>query len=399
SVDLDDLAARTSPSVGVPATPASGVAVESTGGVHEVLTAAWGELLGVSPIGPDDDFFELGGHSLIAIRLMSRIHKSLGVRLQLATLFEASTIARLAEVILAERPELALAAAVVADEHIANGAAGRDGGASTAGERARHPSVVPIRTTGSGRPFFIVHGAGGNVLNLWALVKHLPEDRPVYGLQAHGIDGRDAPDPNLEAMARRYVEGIRSVQPEGPYLLGGYSGGGVVALEMTSQLAAVGQRVPRIVMFDTVPRLSDFPARGKRMINVASNALRKGPAAMAPWLGRYRAIRRGEIEIDLEQFGLGFGDTAADMGFVNLTSHFAELIEAYRFTSYDVDVLIAKAEKVYPEWPWHYGWRPYITGRIDVVISPGDHFEMFSTENAPVLAARIRPYLEAADRD
>jgi thioesterase domain-containing protein len=197
-------------------------------------------------------------------------------------------------------------------------------------------------------------------------------------------------------MAARYIEGVRQVQPEGPYLLGGYSGGGVVALEMSRQLALDGQRVLRIVMFDTVPRLSDFPDGGRRIVNVAANTIRRGPAAMGPWLERYRAIRRGDTEADIAGYGLGFGDTS-DMGIVNLAGHFTQLIEAYQYGRYDVDVLIAKAEKVYPEWPWHYGWRPYISGRIDVVVSPGDHFEMFTAENAPVLAGLVVPYLDAAD--
>ena len=81
---------------------------------------------------------------------------------------------------------------------------------------------------------------------------------------------------------------------------------------------------------------------------------------------------------------------------VNLADHFERVIEAYQFSTYEVDVVIAKAEKVYPAWPWHYGWKGRVLGRIDTFVSPGNHFEMFTSENAPVLARQLEPYLAAA---
>lgn len=381
--------------------PVDGVAVGAAdgagqGGLVGIVTGIFEELLGVSPVAPGDDFFELGGHSLIAIRLLSRVQKATGVRVPLAALFEVPSPQSLADRLVAEKPELAGpgAASPARDgvDRVASVAAGSSPGRGS----ALPPSLVPVRAGGARRPLFVVHGAGGNVLNLWGLAKHLPADRPVYGLQAHGIDGATAPDPTVEAMASRYVAAVQALQPDGPYLLGGYSGGGVVALEMTRQLQRQGQQVPIVVLLDTIPRDSERPRAARRYRNALGHAGRRGLAAVAPYAKYSLGLRFGLIPHDIEGLGLGFGDTS-EYGVVNLADHFEAVIDAYGFGTYDVDVVIAKAEKVYPAWPWHYGWKGRILGRIDTVVCPGNHFEMFTSENAPVLARLIEPFLDAAD--
>jgi acyl transferase domain-containing protein/thioesterase domain-containing protein/NAD(P)-dependent dehydrogenase (short-subunit alcohol dehydrogenase family)/acyl carrier protein len=397
SVELDDL--RDDPAKPDTGARSSDQTTGSGGGLLDVLAEAWGDLLGVSPIGLDDDFFELGGHSLIAIRLMTRIHKTIGVRLQLATLFEAPTIRKLADVLLLEKPELA-SLGQSGNDTVGAKAALTDpttGASASSPASTRHPSIVPIRAaTTDERPLFLIHGAGGNVLNLWGLAKQLPAGRAVYGIQAHGIDGSVAPDNSVEQMAERYIEAVRSVQPHGPYLLGGYSGGGVVALHMSNLLAADRERVAKVIMLDTVPRLSDAPGGVVALKNAAINAVRCGPGAVLPWFWYVLVQKFSRKTIDLDAFGLGFGDTS-DLGFVNLETHFATVIDAYQFGTYDVDALIVEAEKVFAAWPWHYGWKGKIRGHIERVIVPGDHFEMFTTEHAPVVARSIAPYLTIAD--
>ena len=123
---------------------------------------------------------------------------------------------------------------------------------------------------------------------------------------------------------------------------------------------------------------------------------RKGPASIMPWLRfnwSVRVLRRGRETLDgLDALDLGLG-RVEQFGFVNLWTHFTEVAERYEFTRYDVDVVIAKAQEVFPGWPWHYKWRDKVTGSIDTVIVPGDHYEMFTPDNAPVLARLIAPYL------
>jgi acyl transferase domain-containing protein len=399
SIELDDLYAL---GASDDASGGSGDGAATTGGTSgslvDLLAEIWTDLLGVSPIGLDDDFFELGGHSLIAIRLMSRIHKQFGVRLQLATLFEAPTIAKLVNVLFDADPELAQLGPPTTDAEPVSGAepATTPDRSGTA-KRTLPQSLVLMRDGSSDEtPLFLVHGAGGNVLNLWGLARALPAGRQIYGLQAHGIDGSVAPDNSIEEMAQRYVGAIRAIRPTGPYLLGGYSGGGVVALEMSRIFVESGDRVPRVVLLDTVPSLAEVPSLGRALLYAVENAVRSGPASLVPWLRfnwECRVLRRGRPTLDdLDALDGELGGVE-QFGFVNLWTHFTEVAQRYEFTRYDVDVIVAKAQEVFPGWPWHYKWRGKVSGAIDTVIVPGDHHKMFTEDNAPVLARGIAPYL------
>ncbi|MCP4659753.1 MAG: non-ribosomal peptide synthetase, partial [bacterium] len=168
------------------------------------LTRIWEELLGVARVGIRTRFFDLGGHSLLAVRLMARIRRELGRDLPLATLFQEGTIEHLAAILRRE------------------------------GDETRRNALVAIRPEGSGRPFFCVHPVGGNVLCYSGLARHLGGDSPFYGLQVPDRGGEFFLT-EIGEMAEHYVEAIREVQPEGPYRLGGWSMGGLVAFEMARQ--------------------------------------------------------------------------------------------------------------------------------------------------------------------
>jgi len=189
--------------------------------VESQLVRIWETILGVRPVGIKHDFFELGGHSLLAVRLMQRIEQTFGRKLPAATLLQARTIEQLAVMVRQE------------------------------GWSSPWSSLVPIQVGGSRVPFFCVHGAGGVVIRFRDLARHLGKDQPVYGLQARGMDGKHPCDDRVEDMATHYLEEIRSVQPRGPYLLSGYSLGGMVAIEMAQRLIAQHQEKVLVVMFDT----------------------------------------------------------------------------------------------------------------------------------------------------
>jgi aspartate racemase len=185
------------------------------------LVAIWEEVLGRSPVGIHDNFFSLGGHSLLAARLFGLIERRMGKNLPLATMFQAPTVDQFAAVL-------------------------RSGG-----WQGSWSSLVPIKTGGSNPPFFCIHALGGNVIGYTELARSLPEDQPVYGLQAAGLDGKEHPASTVEEMAALYVKEIRSLQPSGPYHLGGACTGGIVAYEMARQLLAHGEEVGLLAMFDT----------------------------------------------------------------------------------------------------------------------------------------------------
>ena len=167
----------------------------------------------------------------------------------------------------------------------------------------------------------MMHGAGGNVLNLWGLARLLPSDRPVIGVLAKGADGNEPPLDSIEDMAALYVRAIRTHQPHGPYLLGGYSGGGMIALEMARILAAEGDRAGLVVLFDTLDKLA--PGFADRWRFTIFNFFRHGPRWMAPWARAFmvRQLRflhlAHETEEDFERREIY--DTYD--GFVNLSDH------------------------------------------------------------------------------
>ena len=203
---------------------------EPTG--HEADVAAlFAEILGVDRVGLDDDFFDLGGDSLGAIELQEGIAEQFGIDLPTSTLLEAPTVATLSARLLHRRP-------------------------------GRTSPVVPLRTGRGGVPFFCVTGAGAPALSLRALTDAI-DDRDVYTIQARGLEERAFPDRSIEAAARRYLREIRALQPTGPYTLGGYSFGGLVAFEMASRLRAAGEDVTLLVLLDTTA------PRGSRLVEHA----------------------------------------------------------------------------------------------------------------------------------
>jgi thioesterase domain-containing protein/acyl carrier protein len=190
--------------------------------VENQLAAIWRETLGLESVGIDQNYFDLGGDSSLAVRMFADIEKIFKVKLPLATLYETPTIEQLARVLLGE--------------------------IATSG----WSPLVPIQPEGPRPPFFCFHGAGGNVLIYRDLSRHLGPDQPVYGLQALGMDGSQPPLTRIEDMAALYVKEIRRVQPQGPYFLGGYCGGGTIAYEAAQQLQAEGERVAMLALFDTM---------------------------------------------------------------------------------------------------------------------------------------------------
>jgi thioesterase domain-containing protein len=129
--------------------------------------------------------------------------------------------------------------------------AARHGRAGTITPRHPQSSLVAIRTQGTRPPFFCVHPSGGNVLCYAPLARCLGDEQPFYGLQARGLDCTSAPHTRITDMAAQYVEELSRVCRAGPYFLGGWSMGGVVAFEMARQLRARGDQVALLAMIDS----------------------------------------------------------------------------------------------------------------------------------------------------
>jgi thioesterase domain-containing protein len=133
--------------------------------------------------------------------------------------------------------------------------------------------LVPLQPEGSRPPFFCVHGVGGNVLGFHDLARHLGSDQPFYALQPQGLDGKRECLTSIPQMAELYIREIRRVQPEGPYRIGGYSFGGLVAYEMAQQLEAKGARVALLALFDSYP--GKVETRGDQIKSVMALPLKQ----------------------------------------------------------------------------------------------------------------------------
>ena len=208
-------------------------------------------------------------------------------------------------------------------------------------------------------PIFIVHGAGGNVLFLWSLARAMSGTRPIYGFQALGVDGSDMPDATVEEMASRYVAELRAAH-SGPYLLGGYSGGGVVTFEMVRQLEAIGEEVKFVVLFDSVPPGKAEPPPKVARRNILRNIRRHGIGPLKPYikahlkwsLQKFLPVNVGRTEQqEADKRELGLRDVH-DFGFVNLFYYFSAAADKYQMGApIKVDAALLKAEWVWPSQP------------------------------------------------
>lgn len=199
------------------------------------LLDIWQRVLGVNVMGVHDDFFSLGGHSLLAVKLMAEVEAEFGQHFPLSVLFEASSVSAMSVIIRQQ-----------CEYHV-------------------NRSLVPIRKGGSDRPLFFVHPTGGNVLCYFEMAQTLAPEQPFYGLQDPGLFNSEIPYSTLPELAALYVEEIRSVQSHGPYFLGGWSSGGVIAYEIAQQLLALGEEVAMLALVDShAPQPGDNTPRSEQ---------------------------------------------------------------------------------------------------------------------------------------
>jgi len=188
----------------------------------EMLTPIWQRVLQLSSVDVQDNFFDLGGDSSLALQLFNEVARAGGRELPPVTIYFAPTIAALAAVL--EQP---------AD--------------------LRFPPLVLLKDGPTQPPLFITHGLGGSVIDFFQVVKNIRTSHAIQGMQAKGMNGTEEPFDRIEDMAQFYLDAIRQVQPQGPYLLAGYSLGGLVTFEMAQRLTADGEKVALLAMLDSYP--------------------------------------------------------------------------------------------------------------------------------------------------
>lgn len=362
--------------------------------VERTLVQFWQELLGVAQVGVRDNFFDLGGHSLIAVRLFARIRKTFQVDYPISVLFDAPTVEACAELL--RRDGAAAAGGTAPAER-------------SEAPRNRYRHLVPMRTSPKGgTPFFLVAGMFGNVLNLRHLAHLLGEDRSFYGLQARGLYGDTEPHPTFEAAATDYIAELRTVQPSGPYLLGGFSGGGLTAFEMARQLRALGEQVGLLVLLDTpLPKRPQLTAADRVRMQL-QNLRNQGLGYFGSWLRSRVRWEWGKVS---RRMGWTVdADDADRFQSVAIGNAFRAALGRYEMVHEPVDALLFR-----PVLDRHYRlgggrfasrvreivapdnyWTPLVRS-LQVVEVPGDHDSMVLEPNVRALAQELRLQLQRFD--
>jgi thioesterase domain-containing protein/acyl carrier protein len=335
------------------------------------LIEIWEEVLETSPIGITNDFFQLGGHSLLAVRMMTMIRKRFKRGIPLASLFQNPTVAHLAKLLAQSTNEVS-------------------------------PSIlVDIQPEGSGTPFFCVHPIGGGLLCYVELARALGRDRPIYGLQAPVPDPQQQAITSIEQMAKRYNDQLQRVQPEGPYLLGGWSMGGLVAFEMARQLSQRGKRVDLLALFDTYP-----PIRNRRVVEKDHQLpiIVRIAADMSWLLGKESSeLRERFLQLDeneqrtmlleiLKHGGMLTEDTSNDevINLMSILTQNAAAADAYALQHSQQKIVLFRAADAEVSEQIVKQWEPWVAGGVKLHLIPGDHYSMLKQPHVLTVAQRLK---------
>jgi len=359
--------------------------------IERTLVGFWQDLLGVGQVGVEDSFFDLGGHSLIAVRLFAMVKKAWQVDFPISILFEAPTVAACA----------ALIAAELGDAGVAPDAPAKP---SPASRRFAH--LVPMHQGegGPGRAFFLVAGMFGNVLNLRHLAQLVGGERPFYGLQARGLWGDEAPHDSLPEAAAAYIAEMRQVQPHGPYLLGGFSGGGLTAWEMARQLGAAGEEVALLVLLDTpLPMRPALSRADKAAIKLAELRAR-GPGYLVDWArARWAWEVQKRAPKAAEQSPVQFHNAAIEAAF-------RHAISVYQMPG-RAGATVLFRPPLDRKWQvtggkWVSAAKEYVFADndlsrfapgLEVIEVPGDHDSMVLEPNVRTMAAKLKAAIARAE--
>jgi thioesterase domain-containing protein len=315
------------------------------------LIRIWESALGFTGVGVNDDFFALGGDSILGAEAVARVRDVIDdPNLPLVSIVRAPTPAAMAR---------------EAFSGLGIGASG----------------VVPLQESGSRSPLFLVHAGDGDVLTFAVLARRLGPEQPSYGLRVPGLDDGTTIPSSFVELATDYVADIRRVQPDGPYVLGGYCLGAGIAVEMARQLEAAGEEVAMLVLLD--PR---FAARGSLRTRMWI-ARRKARTAL-------RSVRDREL---LEALGRQIHPTRSDSP---VPGRLSRLRDAHTTRPFDFPAALVFSEEVMEEWakgwypPWFFESVVRNPSRWKVI--PSLHERLLLPPAVDDVAAEIRAALDQA---
>jgi thioesterase domain-containing protein len=328
----------------------------------------------------------LGGNSLLSANLFAQIYKQFKINLSLSVIFEAPTIEKLAKILQSEVVISSWQPLV---------------------------PIIPVKDSGTYPPLFCVSGIHGNVILYYKLAKYLGESQPFYGLQPRGLDGIQPPHTSIEAMATSYIQAIRTVQPKGPYFIGGFSFGSKIVWEMAQQLYQQGERVALLALFDGRNVSKDIvrlPFR-KRIFLHFQNFREIGFAYISQklpswqdWLNvssQYwtkktarRFYNRLQLPLPfyLRQFAI---EEILEKTAVEAMKNY--VIQPYpdKVTLFRADIQDSYVVGI-PLLDWDLGWGQLASGGVEIQTVPGDHLTMFREPQIQILAQKLQECLHRA---
>ncbi len=345
------------------------------------LVAVWEDVLNVRPIGVRTSFFKLGGYSLMIVRLFARINKVLGTSLPITTIFNAPTVEQLADIVRG---------------------------------RAYYSALVPVQTKGTRPPFFMIH----SYLLYQGIPAELGEDYPFYGLRELDTDAKDM---TVEQRAATCLDEMRSIQPKGPYYIGGWCAAGPLAVETARQIVASGETVAFLVLFDSWrPGYAAELAReqaGMPEMSLRATLYRKYRFHRNRWdtLSFNQRVRYVSLAISnkfsslrnkfylknwafaewfCHRFGLPLPHFMHNVSLTTLNS-----LKEYRGAEPypgSMTLIRAKEAPYIPGAKEHCGWESIVLGGVKVLWAPGDHESMFLAPNLHTVGEFLRQSLTEA---
>jgi len=355
------------------------------------LHAIWQAIFKKDFIGVEDDFFDIGGHSLKAVQLMAGIKQKFGTELPLSALIAKPTIRLIAELIESKNTDYLW------------------------------DVIVPIRRQGSLPPLFLIHGAGLNILLYQSLTKHLKSDRPIYALQAKGLDGKQTISTSIGEMAEHYLKEIKKVQPIGPYYFLGFSLGGFIGFEMSRKLTKQNEKVNFLGVIDSVASLADENLPFVKGLWLKLLKVMAVPTYLIwlfinePWNKKLDFIKTKSNNFSL--IFRYYSKKALVLGKKGKPSNIPEKVEPvylnddlkiklidalklYKIIPADVQLDLFKAEKAtfYIPDRKSYGWSKYACKGVIPHIIPGEHSSMFAPPNDSFFAQILEERLATADQ-
>ncbi|MEX2592395.1 MAG: amino acid adenylation domain-containing protein, partial [Anditalea sp.] len=344
------------------------------------LARIWEKILNLERVGIHDNFFEIGGHSLLAYRIISAVREQIKIELGIRELFSNPTIAELSGKIKKKAIELQ---------------------SKENGEKERN-SLIPIKSTGNKAPLYIVHGEDLDVLSLFTIAKNMDPEQPVFGFQAKGLNGKKISLTGVEIIASHYIDEILRKNPDGPYILAGYSLGGTIAYEMAKQLKSSGKEVKDLIMFDTYAYQSDH--RDGWLVKLV-NQLKHGIGKR--WFDILLLINHPQVlkRIKTESYNRKIAKIKnlikpkKEAQKANITINNEALQKEarknYVFSSYDgrIQLLRAKIPSYYVPDSRYYGWKSYVN-QVNVWEVDGEHTTLFNTPNDVSFAKTLQKILD-----